>query len=316
MKTYGAIDLHSNNSVIVVIDEQDKILLKRKVPNSLGAVLDALSIVRDPICGIAVESTYNWYWLVDGLQEAGYHVDLVNTSAVKQYEGLKYSNDESDAFHLAHLLRLGILPTGYIYPQKERAVRDLLRKRLQLVQQQTAQLLSIQNQLTRNTGQQFSANAVKKLTSSDIKHRLKDTNIQQALLSNLAVMNVLRANIKVLEKMVLKQVELKPEFQKLVDIPGIGIILALTIMLETGDISRFEKAAKTKRIVALKALSHKLARACYYVTSPFLAYSLGAPVYCFLFILLLIGLTGFQSGLLVLPTPQRVHRLIQILMGK
>ena len=324
METYGAIDLHSKNSVIVVIDKQDKILLKRKMPNSLGAVLDALSIIRDPICGIAVESTYNWYWLVDGLQEAGYHVDLVNTSAVKQYEGLKYSNDESDVFHLAHLLRLGILPTGYIYPKKERAVRDLLRKRLQLVQQQTAQLLSIQNQLTRNTGQQFSANAVKKLISSDIKHRLSDANIQQALLSNLAVMNVLRTNIKVLEKMVLKQVELKPEFQKLIDIPGIGIILALTIMLETGDINRFEKvgnfasycrcvnskrmsnnklkgegnrkngnkylawafieaanfaisfnekakqyyqkkAAKTKRIVALKALSHKLARACYYV---------------------------------------------------
>jgi transposase len=149
MKTYGAIDLHSNNSVIVVIDEQDKILLKIKVANNLGAVLDALSLVREPICGIAVESTYNWYWLVDGLQEVGYGVELVNTSAVKQYEGLKYSNDESDAFHLAHILRLGILPTGYLYPKEERVIRDLLRRRLQLVHHQTAQLLSIQNQLTR-----------------------------------------------------------------------------------------------------------------------------------------------------------------------
>jgi len=324
MKTYGAIDLHSNNNVIVVIDEQDKILLKRKVPNDLGAVLDALSMVREPICGIAVESTYNWYWLVDGLQEAGYCVELVNTSAVKQYEGLKYGNDESDAFHLAHILRLGILPTGYIYPKEERAVRDLLRRRLQLVHYQTAQLLSIQNQLTRNTGQQFSANAVKKLTSSDIKHRLDDENIQQAILSNLTVFNVLRTTIKSIEKKVLEQIELKPAFQKLLRIPGIGIILAMTIMLETGDITRFakvgnyasycrcvnskrmsnnkqkgqgnrkngnkylswayieaanyavrfnnlakqyyqKKTAKTKRVVALKAISHKLARACYYV---------------------------------------------------
>ncbi len=61
--------------------------------------------------------------------EAGYRVHLVNTAAVKQYEGLKYTDDDSDAFWLAHLLRLGLLPTGYIYPKQSRAVRDLLRKR-------------------------------------------------------------------------------------------------------------------------------------------------------------------------------------------
>ena len=77
--------------------------------------------------GVAVESTYNWYWLVDGLQDAGFDVQLVNTAAVKQYNGLKYSGDFSDARHLAHLMRLGILPTGYIYlyPREGRAVRDL-----------------------------------------------------------------------------------------------------------------------------------------------------------------------------------------------
>lgn len=106
----------------------------------------------------AVESTFNWYWLVDGLQEAGYDVRLVNTAAVKQYDGLKHSGDFSDARHLAHLLRLGILPTGYIYPREARAVRDLLRKRSQLVRQRTTQILSMQNLLARNLGQQVSGN--------------------------------------------------------------------------------------------------------------------------------------------------------------
>jgi hypothetical protein len=59
---------------------------------------------------VAVESTYNWYWLVDGLADHGYPMKLVNTAAVPQYDGLKYSGDESDARHLAHLMRLGILP--------------------------------------------------------------------------------------------------------------------------------------------------------------------------------------------------------------
>lgn len=64
-----------------------------------------------------------------------YQVKLVNTSAVQQYEGLKHSDDRSDAFHLAHLLRLGILSTGHIYPKKQRAIRDLLRQRSHLMQQ-------------------------------------------------------------------------------------------------------------------------------------------------------------------------------------
>lgn len=324
MKTYCGIDLHSNNNVIVVIDETDNLLLERKLSNNLGVVLDALSAIREPIEGIAVESTYNWYWLVDGLQEAGYKLHLVNTAAIKQYDGLKYSDDKRDAFHLAHLLRLGILPTGYIYPKEERAVRDLLRKRLQLVQQRTAQILSIQNQITRNTGRQMKSNEVKKLTTSTVKDRIKDKNIQQAILSNVTVMNVLTSKIESLEKQVLEQVEVKEGFKKLLQITGIGPIIALTIMLETGNISRFNKVgnyssycrcvnskrlsngkqkgqgnrkngnkylawaymeaanysirfnekakqfyqrkmAKTKRVVALKALAHKLARACYYV---------------------------------------------------
>jgi len=168
MKTYCGIDLHSNNNVVVVIDENDHILLEQTLSNHLGVILDTLSKIRESIDGIAVESTYNWYWLVDGLQEAGYKLHLVNTAAIKQYEGLKYSDDKRDAFHLAHLLRLGILPTGYIYPKQERAIRDLLRKRLQLVQQRTAQILSIQNQVTRNTGRQLKANEVKKLTISTV----------------------------------------------------------------------------------------------------------------------------------------------------
>ena len=241
MKTYCGIDLHSNNNVLVVINEKDKILLERKLSNSLGAVLDALSMIREPIEGIAVESTYNWYWLVDGLIEAGYKLHLVNTSAVKQYDGLKYSDDKYDAFHLAHLMRLGILPTGYIYPKEERAVRDLLRKRLQLVHQRTIHILSIQNQLTRNTGKQFKSNEIKKLTPTQVKNRIKDENIQEAIFSNMSILAVLSSRIKILEKKVLKQVELRAEFQKLLHIPGIGIILALTIMLETGNILRFAK---------------------------------------------------------------------------
>ena len=136
MELYAGIDLHSNNSVVVVLDANDREVYRKRLPNDLTVIAEALRSCG-PINAIAVESTFNWYWLVDGLQEAGHDVRLVNTAAVKQYDGLKHSGDFSDARHLAHLLRLGILPTGYIYPREARAVRDLLRKRSQLVRQRT-----------------------------------------------------------------------------------------------------------------------------------------------------------------------------------
>lgn len=116
-----------------LLDEEDQMIYQRRLGNDLATILGVLEPYRVRIQGLAVESTYNWYWLVDGLMEAGYKVHLVNTAAVKQYAGLKHGYDHTDSRWLAHLLRLGILPEGYIYPKEQRAVRDLLRKRGQLV---------------------------------------------------------------------------------------------------------------------------------------------------------------------------------------
>lgn len=142
---YVAVDLRSNQLVLVLIDDQDRQVWKGRLVNELELVLMALAPYRGQVAGVAVESTYNWYWLVDGLKEAGYEVQLVNPAAVKKYEGLKHQDDVSDAYWLAHLLRLGILPTGYIYPRERRGLRDLARKRLRLVSQQTVHILSLES---------------------------------------------------------------------------------------------------------------------------------------------------------------------------
>src|SRR5688572_32794485 len=118
MKLYAAIDLHSTNSVVGVIDEHDTVKLKpRRCKNDAARMLEALAPFQQDIQAVAVESTFNWYWLVDALQAAGYNVKLAHAAAVPQYAGLKHGDDDSDALHLAHLLRLGILPTGTICPQ-------------------------------------------------------------------------------------------------------------------------------------------------------------------------------------------------------
>lgn len=245
MRLYAASDLHSNNNLLVILDEQDHTVYERRLKNDLQLVLSELEPYREQLVAIAIESTYNWYWLVDGLMEAGYTVKLVNTAKVRVYDGMKYTSDEHDARHLAHLLRLGILPTGYIYPREDRAVRDLLRKRSRLVRAQTGQLLSIQGQVSRNTGQRIASKDIRNLEPSQVLALCGGDELRaQAIQSDLNVLRCIHSEIKLLEREVLKRARLKPEFETLLSIKGVGNTLAMTIMYETGSIERFEKVGQ------------------------------------------------------------------------
>jgi transposase len=247
MKLYGGIDLHSNNSVLVLIDEEDRVIYEKRLKSDLTLILHELSPFRKKLAGLVVESTYNWYWLVDGLMEAGFGVHLANTAAIKQYEGLKHTDDRHDARWLAHLLRLDILPEGYIYRREARAVRDLLRRRHRLVQQRVGNLLSIQNQFARLGMSGFSAERLKRLHEGELDGLIADVNVRSAIVANLALVRCLNLQIERLEREVLAQVKLAAQFAPLLSITGIGKILALTIMLETGEIGRFAKVGQFLR---------------------------------------------------------------------
>ncbi len=239
MELYGGIDLHSNNSYVVLQDPQYRRQYSRRLPNRIETILAALAPFREQVVGIAVESTFNWYWLVDGLMEAGYQTHLANTSAIKQYEGLKYVDDQHDAGWLARLLQLGILPTGYIYPREERPLRDLLRRRTFLMRQHTANLLSLQNFYRRYTGSKLSANALKRRPAEKFEAALEDPHLGLAMRTGMAVGKTLQTQIARIEKSVLQQAKLRPEFEPVKTVPGIGDILGLTIMYEVGEIGRF-----------------------------------------------------------------------------
>ena len=321
---YCGIDLHGNNNWVVIIDEQDRVLYSRRHANDLSRLLEVLAAHRSELSGIVVESTFNWYWLVDGLQEAGYRVLLANTAAIKQYDGLKHRGDESDARQLAHLLRLGLLPEGHIMPKAARAVRDLARKRMQLVQQRTAQILSIESSLSRHSGWKLSSNRIKCLRQADLDEMQLGEMPMLGLKANVAVMQTLQAQIDSLEKVLADYCRTEPGYQLLRTVTGIGEVLATVILLETGGIERFadagnyasycrcvgsahlsngkkkgqgntkngnkylswafveaanfairfsskiksfyqRKKAKSKGVVAIKAVAHKLCRACYYI---------------------------------------------------
>ena len=175
MELYSGLDLHSRNTYIGILDTDFKRIFKKRVSNNLGLILETLEPFKEQLKGLVVESTYNWYWLVDGLMDAGYsRVHLANPSAIRQYEGLKYSDDQHDAFFLAQLLILGILPQGYIYPKKDRPVRDLARKRMFLVKHKTAHILSLQSLIARCSGQRISSNQLRTITGTHLEQLLKE----------------------------------------------------------------------------------------------------------------------------------------------
>jgi transposase len=221
-------------------------------------------------------------------------------------------------------LRLGLLPEGYIYPKAERAVRDLLRRRLRLVQQHTANLLAVQNLFSRNRGRSISANEARRLTPEAVAELVADANLALAIQSTVLAMRGQQAAIDLLEREAWRQTKVGEAWRPLQTVSGIGRILGLTIILETGPIERFagvgnyasycrcvgsthvsngkqkgkgntkngnkylawayveaanfavrynpqikryyqRKRAKTKGVVAIKAVAHKLARACYHI---------------------------------------------------
>jgi transposase len=212
---------------------------QQRLPNELPVILQALAPYRKELVGVGVESTYNWYWLVDGLQAAGYRVHLANTVAIKKCDGLKYSGDFADAAQLAQLLRLGILPQGYICPPERRVVRDLARRRMQLVRLRTTQVLSIENVLSRQTGHRLKSSEVKRLTPEAVEALGFPVDVVLSMQANVVVMRTLQEQIDALEGRLLERVKLEPAFVLLKSVPGIGVALATVIMLEVCDIARF-----------------------------------------------------------------------------
>ena len=242
MELYAGIDLHANNCYLAVVDKGGKRLFARRLKNHPATIAGALDQFKSSIKGIVVESTFNWYWLVDFLMEEGYRVHLANPAAIQKYSGIKHADDKHDAFWLAEMLRLDILPRSYIYPKEVRPVRDLLRKRSHLVKLRTALITSLQNTITRNCGVRLSCNDVKRLREDRVHPLLQDNeDLALAGMVSKESNDFLTRQIRAIEIVVEKKLKLCESYKYLRSLPGVGRILSLTIMLETGPIDRFAK---------------------------------------------------------------------------
>jgi len=243
-KLMAGIDLHSNNMFCAIVDMDGKRIFEKKLPCDLESVVRALKPFKKRLERMAVESTYNWYWLVDGLQDHGYPVVLANPAAMKQYDGLKHADDKSDGFFLAEMLRLNILPTGHICDREVRPVRDLLRRRMGLVHKRTSLILSLKSLHTRVTGRDLSTGKIKALEPQDGEKLFEHPADRLITRLDLQLVEQLGQSIQQIEASVLARVKNLPDYQVLQTMPGVGKILGMTITLETVEAQRFASAGQ------------------------------------------------------------------------
>jgi transposase len=169
-------------------------------------------------------------------------VRLANPAKMDQYEGLKVTDDASDAGWMAEQLRLGILPQSYIYPVEVRPMRDALRRRMLIVRQRTQSLLSLEGLFARHGLPCPSAAALKGWTVEQSGQLAVEGFTRLQVDSLLELVRKQDALARWIEEAVLKEVKNKEEFGRIQQVPGIGPILGMVVMLESGEFGRFPSA--------------------------------------------------------------------------
>ena len=239
---YAGADLHGNNVFLSLCDKEGNNVFRKRVKANLAAVNAALDPFWKRIVALGVESTFNWYWFVDGLREQGPNVKLGNPAKMEQYKGIKITNDLTDADWLAEQLRLGIFPESYIYPKQTRPIRDALRRRQLFVRRRTQVLLSAGSLFERYGLDAPGTRKFEQWTQNDIELTGLGTWERLQLETLLESVRDSDRQARRIEEQVLAVAKPTEEYRRILLLPGIGQALGLTIALESGDFKRFASA--------------------------------------------------------------------------
>lgn len=238
------IDLHARKMTICVMDCSGKIFLRKEISNILDDFLECIDKWRDDIT-IGVESTYNWYWLIDGLTVLKIQAYLGHAYYIKQASGLKHKTDSIDARHIADLLRTDRFPLAYAYPSQMRTVRDLLRRRHFLIRHRAGTYSHFKNTCTQQGYIETVKETEKKTTRRDFPKKVThDEDVQKILTSDLDFVDAIDPIVNNLERYIIKKATMhnRKHFITLQSIPGCGNITALTVLYEMHTPDRFNSA--------------------------------------------------------------------------
>ncbi len=242
---YMGVDLHSRSAYLCIMDWKGKVLLHRPVPcDDPGPFLNAVKPYQHDMV-VGVETTFNWYFLSDLCREHNIPFALGHALYMKSIHGGKKKNDRIDSRTIAELLRSGMFPPAYNYPENMRTTRDLLRRRHKFVHHRAA--------LYRHIGLCFYqqgkkppalANIKKKTQREEIVQSLRGEDLRLSVSSDFEIISSLGRVIVGLEKRIFKRAKHhnRKDLHLMMSIPGCGEISAFNMLYEAHDIERFAKA--------------------------------------------------------------------------
>jgi transposase len=239
---YCGIDLHAKTMYLCILDSEGTILLHRNIRCEPEKFLHAIAPYREDLV-VAVECMFTWYWLADLCAREGIGFVLGHALYMKAIHGAKAKNDKIDSKKIAALLRGGLIPKSYVYPAEMRATRDLFRRRTHFVRHRGQLLAHIQNTHHQYNRISPGKRIAYRSNREGLAEAFDDIAIQTSLSTDLELVDYYDAIIGNLELTVLRQARGHDcdAYERLKTIPGIGKILALTILYEIHDIDRFPR---------------------------------------------------------------------------
>jgi transposase len=243
---FCGVDLHSRRMFTTVTNKSGDIQFKKNIKNNFELFNNYMKPYL-PNLAVGVESTYNWYWLADGCHKANIPFYLGHALYMKAVAGAKNKNDKIDSKTIADLMRGNLFPPAYAYPQEMRSTRDLLRRRSYYVSLRSGANTHIQGTFSQQAILDIDRYDVKrKSTRHSLIDRSDDYGQQLMVQFDLDLMGVLDSIIASLEKKIRIQAQYHDgsTYETLLTIPGVGDILALTILYETHKLTRFPSVQK------------------------------------------------------------------------
>jgi transposase len=241
MTFYCGMDLSARACHVCVIDEDLSLLVQQKVRYARSGMLRRSEPFKASL-QIVVESTFHWSWLVDGLPEAGDDVCLAHPLGLTMIAGAKVKTARRDALALAKLLKASMIPKAYLYPKDTRPIRDCLRQRSRLVALRAAAYGSLRRLLRRHGRLGHSRHDIKEAMEEALQRWFEHPLVRLHGEHELQRIDLDTQQITTLESHLLTTVQHRPELHRLLTIPGLGTILAMTLVYEIGAMARFQKA--------------------------------------------------------------------------
>jgi transposase len=259
-KFYCGIDLHARKMYLCVLDQQGEVQLHRNMNTDREAFLKAIEPYREDVV-VAVECMFAWYWIADLCQKEGISFVLGHALYMKAIHGGKAKNDKIDSHKIAVLLKGGMIPQSYVYPEKMRATRDLMRRRNHLMRKRAELITHIQNTNSQyNLDDPFGAIAKPyQRRGKEIIGAFADPAVKKSIEANLRLIETFDVLIGDLERSIfrLAQHHDPVSYTLLQSVYGIGKIGSLTMLYEIESIKRFPRVQDFVSYARLVKCSHE-----------------------------------------------------------